>query len=48
MKLTDIKGIGPKKAQALGKLDIYKASDLYNYYPILIGSRIIKIGRAHV
>ena len=43
MKLTDIKGIGPKKAQALGKLDIYKASDLYNYYPRAYEDRRKKI-----
>ena len=33
MELTDLKGIGPKKKDKLRKLDIYKVSDLYNYYP---------------
>lgn len=32
-ELTSLKGIGPKKAQALAKLDIYTISDLYSYYP---------------
>lgn len=32
-ELTSLKGIGPKKAQALANLDIYTISDLYSYYP---------------
>lgn len=32
-EVTSIKGIGPKKAQALARLDIYTISDLYSYYP---------------
>lgn len=28
-----MKGIGPKKAKALSKLDIYTVRDLYSYYP---------------
>ena len=32
-EVTSLKGIGPKKAQALAKLDIYTISDLYSYYP---------------
>ena len=32
-ELTDIKGIGPKKANALNKLEIYSISDLYSFYP---------------
>ncbi|WP_311482465.1 hypothetical protein [uncultured Anaerococcus sp.] len=32
-EVTSLKGIGPKKAKALAKLDIYTISDLYSYYP---------------
>lgn len=32
-ELTDIKGIGPKKASALNRLEIYSISDLYSFYP---------------
>ncbi len=32
-EVTSLKGIGPKKAQALARLDIYTISDLYSYYP---------------
>lgn len=32
-EVTSLKGIGPKKAQALARLDIYTISDLYYYYP---------------
>ena len=32
-KLTDIKGIGPKKAQQLEKLGIMSPEDLLYYYP---------------
>lgn len=31
--VTSLKGIGPKKAQALARLDIYTISDLYSFYP---------------
>ncbi len=31
--IKTLKGIGPKKAQALNNLGIYTISDLYNYYP---------------
>lgn len=33
MKLTKIKGIGPKKEQLLNKLDIFTVEDLLNHYP---------------
>lgn len=32
-ELTDLKGIGPKKASALNRLEIYSISDLYSFYP---------------
>ena len=32
-ELTDLKGIGPKKASALNRLEIYTISDLYSFYP---------------
>lgn len=32
-ELTDIKGIGPKKASALNRLEIYSIRDLYSFYP---------------
>lgn len=32
-EVTSLKGIGPKKAQSLARLDIYTISDLYSYYP---------------
>lgn len=31
--ITEIKGIGPKKASALNRLGIYTISDLYSFYP---------------
>jgi ATP-dependent DNA helicase RecG len=33
IKLSDIKGIGPKTASLLNKLDIYNIDDLISYYP---------------
>lgn len=33
MKITALKGIGPKKSKDLKKLGIVNVSDLYNYYP---------------
>lgn len=33
MDLKDLKGIGPKREEALNRLDIYRVSDLYNFYP---------------
>lgn len=33
MKITALKGIGPKKSKDLKKLGIANVSDLYNYYP---------------
>ena len=33
MKVTTLKGIGPKKSKDLKKLGIVEVSDLYNYYP---------------
>lgn len=33
MDLLDLKGVGPKKKEALNRLDIYSINDLYNYYP---------------
>lgn len=33
MDLKDLKGIGPKREEALNRLGIYTVSDLYNYYP---------------
>ena len=33
MKITALKGIGPKKSKDLKKLGIVDVSDLYNYYP---------------
>lgn len=33
MDLKDLKGIGPKKEEALSRLGIYSVSDLYNFYP---------------
>lgn len=32
-EVTSLKGIGPKKAKSLAKLDIHSISDLYTYYP---------------
>lgn len=32
-EVTSLKGIGPKKAKSLAKLDIYSINDLYTYYP---------------
>ena len=32
-EVTSLKGIGPKKAKSLAKLDIKSISDLYTYYP---------------
>ncbi|EEI86919.1 putative ATP-dependent DNA helicase RecG [Anaerococcus lactolyticus ATCC 51172] len=40
--LTSLKGIGPKKAKALSKLDIYTVRDLYTYYPREYEDRRIK------
>lgn len=40
--LTSLKGIGPKKAKALSKLDIYTVRDLYSYYPREYEDRRIK------
>ncbi len=37
-----MKGIGPKKAKALSKLDIYTVRDLYSYYPREYEDRRIK------
>ncbi|WP_248601165.1 ATP-dependent DNA helicase RecG [Anaerococcus lactolyticus] len=37
-----MKGIGPKKAKALSKLDIYTVRDLYTYYPREYEDRRIK------
>lgn len=31
--ITNIKGIGPKKADALNRLEIYTVRDLYSFYP---------------
>lgn len=31
--VTSLRGIGPKKAKALSRLDIYTVSDLYTFYP---------------
>ena len=31
--VTSLRGIGPKKAKALARLDIYTVSDLYTFYP---------------
>lgn len=42
-ELTDLRGIGPKKAKTLNKLDIYTVSDLYNYYPRAYEDRSKKI-----
>lgn len=42
-ELTDLRGIGLKKAKALSKLDIYTVSDLYNYYPRAYEDRSKKI-----
>ena len=42
-ELTDIRGIGPKKAKTLSKLDIYTVSDLYNFYPRAYEDRSKKI-----
>lgn len=42
-ELTDLRGIGPKKAKTLSKLDIYTVSDLYNFYPRAYEDRSKKI-----
>ncbi|MCW6701598.1 ATP-dependent DNA helicase RecG [Anaerococcus sp. NML200537] len=42
-ELTDLRGIGPKKAKTLNKLDIYTVSDLYNFYPRAYEDRSKKI-----
>lgn len=42
-QITDLRGIGPKKAKTLSKLDIYTVSDLYNYYPRAYEDRSKKI-----
>ncbi|MEE1108771.1 MAG: hypothetical protein UH229_01715, partial [Lachnospiraceae bacterium] len=34
MKLTDIKGIGPKTGALFAKLHIETAEDLISYYPV--------------
>lgn len=41
-EVTSLKGIGPKKAKALAKLDIYTTSDLYSYYPREYEDRRVK------
>ena len=33
MNIEDLKGVGPKTAKLLNKLDIYTISDLLGYYP---------------
>lgn len=43
MDLLDLKGIGPKKKDTLGKLNIYTVADLYNYYPTSFEDRTNKL-----
>ena len=50
--LQYIKGVGPKRAAALGEIEIHEVTDLFHYYPrgYLDRSQIVRISdlRAHL